>query len=201
VSNDAVPTVYLPGASGRSQVFRPVAERVGRPSNIFVDYPGFGDAPADPAVRSLSELRAKLGRTLPDPFDAVALSMGGVVALGFALEHPGRIRKLVLVATSGGVDVARLGGIDWRPGYLAARAGIPRWFADDRTDVTARLGEVTAPTLLVFGDEDPISPVAVGEFMRDRLPSARLTVIPGATHDLVEDHPGEIARLVGEHLG
>jgi pimeloyl-ACP methyl ester carboxylesterase len=193
-------TVYLPGASGRSQVFRPVAERVGRSANIFVDYPGFGDAPPDSEVRSLSELFERLVRTLPDRFDLVSLSMGGILALRLALEHPERVRKLVLVATSGGVDVARLGGVDWRPGYLAARAGIPRWFVDDRTDVTDRLGAVTAPTLLVFGGADPISPVAVGEFLQSRLPSGRLAVIPGATHDVVEDYPDEVARLIAEHL-
>ena len=106
VTSDAIPTVYLPGASGRSRIFRPVADRLGHTANIFVDYPGFGDAPPDPDVRSLSELRTVMVRTLPDRFDAVALSMGGVLALRLVIEHPERVRKLVLIATSGGVEMS-----------------------------------------------------------------------------------------------
>jgi len=56
------------------------------------------------------------------------------------------------------------------------------------------------PTLLVFGDADPISPVAVGRFLLDRLPSARLEIVAGGTHDLEEEYPDLLASLIEAHL-
>ena len=58
-----------------------------------------------------------------------------------AVEHPDRVARLVLVAT-GGVDVARPGGSDWRPEYRALLPDVPHWFEEDGTDFTDRLGEI-----------------------------------------------------------
>ena len=194
------PIAFLPGASGLTSSWQPVAERLPRRSPLLVEYPGFAGAAADPAVRSLSDLYRAVLAALPPVFDLAAQSMGGVLALRAALEHPGRIRRLVLVATSGGVDVRRLGGVDWREAWRARQRLTPQWFADDRTDLTDRLASVQTPTLLIFGDADPISPVPVGQFLRDRLPDARLEIIPGGTHDMTTDCADRVATLIEAHL-
>jgi pimeloyl-ACP methyl ester carboxylesterase len=197
---EATPVVFLPGASGASSAWRPVADRLGDGPRVLVDYPGFAGAPRDPNLTSLADLYDAVLARLPSRFDLVAKSMGGVLALRLALEHPGRVRRLVLVVTSGGVDARRLGAVDWREAWRARDSAAPSWFVDDRTDVTDRLGSVEAPTLLVYGDADPISPVAVGEFLRDRLPRARLEIVPGGTHDLEVERADLVARLIGDHL-
>ena len=63
-----------------------------------------------------------------------------------------RVSRLVLCATSGGIDVARLGGAEWRAAFRAARPEVPDWFELDRTDLTDRLGAIRAPTLLLWSD-------------------------------------------------
>jgi pimeloyl-ACP methyl ester carboxylesterase len=196
-----LPVAYLPGASGRSSVWRPIAERLARRREpILFDYPGLGDAPADASITSLSDLCSVVLAALPARSDLVAMSMGGALALRLAIEHPARIRRLVLVTTAGGVDVERLGALDWRPSFRQKRPDAPMWFVDDRTDFTDRLPSVAAPTLLVFGGGDLIAPVAVGEFLRERLPFAKLEVIAGATHDLEEEYPDLLASLIEAHF-
>ena len=69
------------------------------------------------------------------------------------------------------------------------RADVPDWFERDRTELDARLGDVRAPTLLLFGDHDPIAPVAVGEHLRSLVPGARLVVVHGETHVFAEERP------------
>lgn len=82
--------LFLPGAGGRGAFWRPVAERLGDlgPARL-VDWPGFGGAPADPAIRSVDDLFGWLLDRLPQgEVDVVAQSMGGVLAVRLAIEHP-----------------------------------------------------------------------------------------------------------------
>jgi pimeloyl-ACP methyl ester carboxylesterase len=196
-----LPVVFLPGSSGQVESWRPVSDRLaGRAPSILVRYPGLADAAPDPAIQSLADLHDHVMASLPPRFDLVAMSMGCVLALRAVLEQPGRVNRLVLVAASGGIDVVRLGGEDWRPGWRSRHPLAPTWFLEDRTDLTARLGSITTPTLLLFGDADPISPTAVGQFLADSIPSARLEIIAGATHDLELEHPDLLARLIDGHL-
>jgi pimeloyl-ACP methyl ester carboxylesterase len=196
-----LPLVILPGAGGRLDVLKPIAERLARRRTTWLcEYPGIGHAAPDPSLQSLADLQSHVLRDLPERFDLVAKSMGGVLALRTALEHPERVRKLVLLATSGGVNVAALGGIDWRDTFRRLQPHAPNWFVDDRTDVTAELGRVTQPTLLVFGEADLIAPVRVGHFLKSKLPNARLELVPGGTHDLEEEFPDLIASLIEAHL-
>ncbi|MCQ4437998.1 lysophospholipase, partial [Clostridioides difficile] len=56
------------------------------------------------------------------------------------------------------------------------------------------------PTLLLGGDDDPISPIAAGRRLLERLPDARLHVLHGGRHDLAAVHAATLAPLVDAHL-
>jgi pimeloyl-ACP methyl ester carboxylesterase/ribosomal protein S18 acetylase RimI-like enzyme len=196
------PIVFLPGAGGRSAFWSPVAERLADlgPARSF-DWPGFGGAPPDPTIRSTDDLFSWLLSQLPPgPSHVVAQSMGGVLAVRLAIEHPERVDRLVLVATSGGVDLRQSGAADWRPEYLEDLPDVPRWFVEDRTDLTARLGEVRAPTLLVWSDADPVSPVTVGRLLEERIRGASLTIVSGGSHAFAQERPDEVAAAIRAHL-
>jgi pimeloyl-ACP methyl ester carboxylesterase len=196
------PLVFLPGAAGRAAFWAPVAGRLadlGPP--VQLAWPGFGDVPADPAIASLDDLFTWLLRQLaPGPAHVIAQSMGGVLAARLAIEHPERVETLVLCATSGGVDVTRLGGADWRPAYRAELPSVPDWFVVDRTDLTARLGEIRAPTLLLNGDADPLCPPAVARLLEECIPGARSAVVRGGAHSFANDRPEEVATAIRAHL-
>jgi pimeloyl-ACP methyl ester carboxylesterase len=196
-----LPIVYLPGGGGRSSFWRPVADRLWRRgAPIVLGYPGFGDVPADASLRSLGDLYGALLGVLPERFHLVAQSMGNVIALRAALEHPERIASLVLCAVSGGVDVRSLGGAEWRKDLSAEQQGMPKWFIDDTSDFSDRLSSIRVPVLLLSGDSDPLSPVRVGEYLRDRLPSAQLHVVPGGGHMMAQEQPDRIAPLIAQFL-
>lgn len=134
------------------------------------------------------------------PTAIIAQSMGGIIALRAALEKPELVTHLVLTVTSGGIDISDLGAEDWRPSLCAAYPSLPDWFASDRQDLSARLGGIQAPALLLWGDADPISPVAVGVRLAALLPGASLHVVPGGTHDLAFTMAGMVAPLIDAHL-
>ncbi len=194
--------VFLPGAAGRAAFWRPVADRLAGLGPVrLVGYPGFDGAPADPGVRSLDDLSRWLVEQLPPGrCHLIAQSMGGVLATRLALDLPGRVSRLVLVATSGGVDVRRLGAAEWREAYRASRPEVPGWFVADRTDLTDRLHEIRAPTLLLWSDADPVSPPAVGHFLVERIPGARLAFVTGGSHSFASERPDEVAAILRPHL-
>jgi pimeloyl-ACP methyl ester carboxylesterase len=197
------PLVFLPGAGGRSSFWEPVAARLYDlgPTDRLA-WPGFGDCPPDPSIRSTDDLFAWMrSRLPPGQSHIIAQSMGGVLAARLALEHPDRVDRLVLVATSGGVDVARAAGVDWRPGYIASLPDVPRWFVEDRTDLTAQLARIRAPTLLLWSDADPVSPIAVARLLEAQIPHARLEFVRGGSHTFANERPDEVAALIRAHLG
>jgi pimeloyl-ACP methyl ester carboxylesterase len=66
-----------------------------------------GEGAPDAYVDDLAALIDSLGL---DDVRLVAQSMGGWSCLGYALEHPGRVRSLVLASTSGRIDPAQAEG-------------------------------------------------------------------------------------------
>jgi pimeloyl-ACP methyl ester carboxylesterase len=49
-------------------------------------------------------------------------------------------------------------------------------------DVSVGLGRIKAPTLVVTGDEDELVPLANSMILAERIPNARLVVLPGVAH-------------------
>jgi pimeloyl-ACP methyl ester carboxylesterase len=126
--------------------------------------------------------------------------MGGVIAIRAALQKPELVRHMVLSVTSGGIDVASLGASDWRPTFMALNPTVPSWFLDEREDLTNRLGELPFPVLLLWGDADSISPIAVGQQLAELLPRAELVIVKNGTHDLVSERANEIIPYIEKHL-
>jgi len=134
------------------------------------------------------------------PTAVIAQSMGGVIAMRAALERAEYVTHLVLTVTSGGLDMQGLGAHDWRAGFAEANPQLPDWFLTFRADLSHDIGRIAQPTLLLWGDDDPISPVAAGQRLLERLPDAQLHVVPGGRHDLAAVHAETLAPLVDAHL-
>jgi pimeloyl-ACP methyl ester carboxylesterase len=201
VSDEQRVLVFLPGAAGDSEFWLPVATRLPEAwDTTLLSWPGAGNQPHDPGVSGFGDLIDRVARRLHGPTDLIAQSMGGAIALALALDHPQWVRRLVLVATSGGIDVGQFGASDWREDYRAEYPTAASWITEDRVDYTDSLPMVRAPALLLWGDEDPISPVEVGWRLAQLLPHSELRVLPGGTHSLAHDRPDEVARLIRGHL-
>ena len=193
--------LFLPGASGNTDFWKPVANGLRHQGQRrFLEWPGFGGVPSDPSVHGIGDLVARVVASISGPVDVLAQSMGGVIAIRAALQKPDLVKHLVLSVTSGGLDVSAMGAEDWRPMFLAQNPTLPRWFADEREDLSGRLGALSLPVLLLWGDTDPISPVPVGRRLADLLPRAELVVLKGGTHDLVFDRATEVVPYIETHL-
>ena len=94
------------------------------------------------------------------------------------------------------VDAARTMMLRNRPAGIAA---VQRGMAE-RPDSTGTLKSITVPMLLIFGEEDSLTPIAEGEAMRKQIPGSRLVAIPKAGHYAPFEQPEEAGRLIREFL-
>jgi pimeloyl-ACP methyl ester carboxylesterase len=66
-----------------------------------------------------------------------------------------------------------------------------------------RLGRITAPTLILWGESDRLIPVAHGHRYQALIPGATLTIIPECGHSVLREQPergaSAIAAFVARH--
>jgi len=193
--------LFLPGAGGSPDFWKPVGSRLpGDWPKHYFGWPGLGHQPHDPAIKSIDDLVQLVVARLDDPVDLVAQSMGGIIAARLAIERADRVRRLVLVVTSGGVDMAGLGAADWRADYRRSFPHAAEWITEARSSSGLPVEKIAAPTLLIWGDADAISPVTVGRHLQSRLPNAQLHIVPEGGHDLAQKQPELVASLIDKHL-
>ena len=124
-----------------------------------------------------------------EQFSLMGHSMGGLVALLFAEEHPERVQRLVIE------DAAPPAGssnrpepppeppepvsFDWR-----VVAPIRRQLNDADPAWWDRLPRITAPTLVVGGGSTSHIPQEELEALSKRIPGCRLVTIEGAGHEV-----------------
>jgi pimeloyl-ACP methyl ester carboxylesterase len=139
-------------------------------------------------------------------------SMGGAIAQQLALAQPDRTAALVLIATSAKLRVAlqllELAHSDfpaavelvsqWEWGSIAPEeikqlgkrqlltndpaVLLADYRACDAFDVRERLKTIAAPTLVVAGEEDRMTPLKHVAFMAEQIPQAQLCAVPEAGH-------------------
>ncbi|MEQ4721291.1 4-carboxymuconolactone decarboxylase [Nonomuraea sp. B19D2] len=67
-------------------------------------------------------------------------------------------------------------------------------------DLTRRLGEITAPTLVIAGSQDPAAPLDQALVLADNIPGAFLTVVPRASHLANVERPEAVTAAIVGHL-
>lgn len=195
--------IFLPGASGSTQFWYPLIETLTPEYNDnykIIAYPGFGSAPVDRDLNSFEELSQLVVEQIDQPCILIAQSMGGIFAVVAALEKPHLVQGLVLIATSGGIDLTKFDVADWRKSYLQEFLNYPDWFITTKVNYEERLAEIKQQVLLIWGDHDPISPVAIGEYLQRKLTDARLKIIQGGQHDLANKHAIQVSSLILDYF-
>jgi pimeloyl-ACP methyl ester carboxylesterase len=89
-------------------------------------------------------------------------------------------------------------GMDWGPhAFVAAMRSIAGNYVQVRSrSMWTRMRSITAPTLLVWGDQDRLVDVRVAERTRASIPGSRLIVLPGIGHVAMMEDPQTTARAV-----
>jgi pimeloyl-ACP methyl ester carboxylesterase len=214
------PLMLLHGGLGASDQFEPIMPALSERRVIAVDLPGHGGSPDPGRPLRAQSLADDIAALITEPVDLMGYSLGGMTALRVAIQHPELVRRLVLVSVAArrsGNHPEVLEAMDamapefaepmrQSPNYALYTRLAPKddWaLLVERTaeflkvdyDWTAEVAEIKAPTLLVYADQDSITPAHIVEFygllgggLRDaswdysERVANQLAVLPGATH-------------------
>ena len=250
--------VLVHGYTGSRDDFRehlPALARHGR--TLAVDLRGHGEAsnPGRASAYSLEQLRDDLAAALPaldaSPCDLLGHSMGGMVALRYALAHPERVQSLVLMDTTASApplpdpmrkameavrQLAREQGMApvielMRKSMEAGNTGFspPAPHTDDAypndfgrvlpkleqldpeafatlgerlfgsESLEERLPEIRCATTVIVGEAD-LPFLASSKRLAERIPGARLEVIPQSAHQPQLENPARWREVLEAHL-
>jgi pimeloyl-ACP methyl ester carboxylesterase len=189
------PLILLHGGLGMGEMYAPILPVLAKDRRVItVDLQAHGHtADADRPLRfetmaeDVAGLISHLGLAQAD---VMGYSLGGGTALRLAIQHPGLIRRLVLVATPfrrDGWYPESLAGMDQMGAHLAegmkqspmyqiyaqVAPRVEDWpvllgktgeLLRQDFDLTADIAKITAPVMLVYADADAIRPAHIVEF-------------------------------------
>ena len=157
--------------------------------------------------QAATDVLALLDHLCVDRVKAIGVSGGGIALLHLATVAPARLSSMVIVsappwfpaearaiqrqfspAMVSDADLQRMRDRHHRDGQLERVFAHARSFADSYDDVNFTpplLSTITAETLVVFGDNDPLYPVSLAFELRAAIPRSALWVVPRAGHSPV----------------
>lgn len=198
---------------------------------LAVDLPGHGASEGEPAaeIAVYREFLHRFSTALGlEKFFLAGHSMGGAVALDYALHHGSDLSGLILAGCGARLRVqppfleaCRQGQIPPQATEVAygpaasaelrerARqelAAIPpeTYLADltacDNFDCMESLAGIELPVLLICGDQDLMTPLKYSHFLLERLARAELVEVEGAGHMIMLEAPQRVNRAIASYL-
>jgi len=161
---------------------------------------------------------------------AVGNSLGGAIALRWALDFPDQAAALVLVGTGARLRVApdifemierqwpdciaKLVDLALSPdAQPALRERMRAWHlsvgqestrrdygACNRFDVMGELQGLKVPTLVIVGSLDRLTPVKYARYLHEHIAGSQLSVIEGAGHVAMAERPREVNASIASFL-
>ena len=223
IDGDGPPVVLLHGLAGSSAWWRHTMPDLSRHFTTYApDLVGFGRSRGSlrASIADRADLLAEwMTATKLAKSHIIGHSMGAQIAIHLASKYPAVLDKLVLVSAAGIprpiaiTQAARLLSEIIPPRAWGSPRFLPRIAMDTlragpfsvaratasilMDDVRPLLPKISAPTLLVWGTQDALTPLKDGEYMEAHIPGARLLIVEGAAHMPMVDQP---ARFNAEIL-
>lgn len=216
------PIVYLHGGGGL-HISRAQALLAARFRMTAFEMPGFGGSPENTRTTSLDEMADTMAAAIAaaglDDYTLYGTSFGAAVALRVALEHPHRVRALVLESpaalrpegwTSAGLSPEELRvALHARPEAAPPPdppAIIEKQLAllgrllgpNQDPELKERMRALTLPVLVLFGTRDGLIPPAIAPLYRQLLVNAYVVYVYDAAHEMQFDRPEAVAEIVGD---
>jgi pimeloyl-ACP methyl ester carboxylesterase len=206
VAGQGEPLILIHGLSASSRWWVRNIDALAQHYQLYlIDLPGFGIMRHLHRRFALDEIASGLvlwmEATGISRADFLGHSMGGYICLWLAAHHPERVQHLVLVSPAGvphirsvpGYTLPLLRAIRYsRPSFYsilasdALRAGpltILRAAQDLLTrDIRDCLKDISAPTLLIWGEDDALVPPVFGDILQQKIQGARLLMLKKAGH-------------------
>jgi pimeloyl-ACP methyl ester carboxylesterase len=209
--------VFVHGSPGGAGVWSAQFQTLASDANLLAyDRPGFGQSTpvlAQPHLQTqVDALMTLLTCATTNRVLLVGHSYGSPIALLAGLEHPDKIRGVLLIG--GDVDPAQERPwlvqylFEWRvTSWLLPRAlrQCNREMLTVRDDLLAmqkQLARLSVPVVMLHGDRDPLVPVENVAWLERQLGGLGKTnlfakiVLPGVNHFIPWEHPAEVERAV-----
>jgi len=72
--------------------------------------------------------------------------------------------------------------------------------ACDRFDLMSEIEKIVLPTLILYGEDDQLTPVKYSQFLHSRIKGSKMEVLPDAGHMVMMETPQLFNKKIGEFI-
>ena len=144
---------------------------------------------------------------LDGKIELCGLSLGGILALNYAIEYPNKVEKLVLIGTTHKVPKVMFSIQNVIFKFLPKKIFETMAFNKKDTfilgntmkklDFSNRVKNIKCPTLIICGEKDS-SNIKSAHYLAENIKNAKLEIMKNTGHIINEENPKELSELLTE---
>ena len=137
------------------------------------------------------------------------LSLGGILALNYAIDYPEKVEKLILIGTPHKVpkimfsiqnvffkllpkSIFETMAFDKKDTFILGKTM-------KRLDFSNKVHKVQCPTLVISGEKDSAN-IKSAYYLSEHIKNAELKIIANTGHIVNEENPKELASVISEYM-